>query len=292
MSGARIHQINVSQGGVPKLPIEQGQVGELGLEGDGQAMTQIHGGPYRALSLLALEVIDALAAEGHPITPGSVGENITTEGLEWSTLEPGARLRLGSDVLIEVTSYATPCQTIAASFSDGNMNRINRVRAPGKSRLYAQVVQGGSLRRGDSIELEANAAALEAAISSTEGVQAINQVSVSVSNLERAIEFYRDRLGARYLFTVEPSLLAQLDVGGVRLMLDGPAHSQGEKPGATTIYFRVDDIDASYQAMRARGVQFDAAPICQYRNDSVEGWMAFFGDLDGNRLALASEVQV
>src|SRR5690606_8173674 len=116
---ATIYQVNISPGGVPKLPVGVGRVTATGLEGDRQAKPGIHGGPYRALCLFPLETIEQLAAEGHPIGPGSIGENITTRGLDWALVRPGARLRLGSDVLVEVTGYADPCKTIVGAFNGG-----------------------------------------------------------------------------------------------------------------------------------------------------------------------------
>ena len=154
MSGT-IHQLNVSQGGVPKLPVEVGEVSKTGLAGDRCAKSGIHGGPTQALSLLALEVIEKLAREGHPIAPGSTGENVTIRGLDWSQLEPGTRLRLGADLLVEITSYAAPCKTIAPSFSDGNVSRLNQLTAPGQSRLYAEVIREGVIRSGDPVSVEA-----------------------------------------------------------------------------------------------------------------------------------------
>jgi len=64
VSEGTVHQLNVSQGGVPKGPIEVGEVDSLGLAGDGHAKTAIHGGPDKALSLFPLEAIERLAAEG------------------------------------------------------------------------------------------------------------------------------------------------------------------------------------------------------------------------------------
>lgn len=88
----RVHQINVSPGGVPKLPVPEAEVMLQGLAGDRQRNRRIHGGPRRALCLYSLEVIDLLRAEGHPIAPGTAGENITISGVDWSDLRPGARI--------------------------------------------------------------------------------------------------------------------------------------------------------------------------------------------------------
>ncbi len=84
----RIFQLNTSAGGVPKLAIREGLVNEWGLMGDDHRFPDIHGGPERALCLFSLERILELQAEGHPIFPGSVGENVTISGLEWEKLRP------------------------------------------------------------------------------------------------------------------------------------------------------------------------------------------------------------
>lgn len=65
----RVAQINVSPGGVPKLPVASAQVTAQGLVGDRQKNLKYHGGPDRALCLWSLEVIETLLAEGHPIAP-------------------------------------------------------------------------------------------------------------------------------------------------------------------------------------------------------------------------------
>lgn len=153
MTNATIAQVNVSRGGVPKRAVMEAEVGEQGIAGDGHNFPDIHGGPERALCLLAMERIEALAAEGHPIIPGSTGENITTRGLDWESVLPGSRYRLGSDVVIEVTRYTTPCKTIAASFDKRDFNRIHHATNPGWSRVYAKVISGGTIRPGDSIAL-------------------------------------------------------------------------------------------------------------------------------------------
>ena len=81
MDGRVLH-VNVSPGGVPKLPVEQAWVGELGLDGDRHRHDTVHGGPHRAVALLGIEAIERVQADGHPIEPGSVGENLTTTGIE------------------------------------------------------------------------------------------------------------------------------------------------------------------------------------------------------------------
>lgn len=141
----RIFQLNTSPGGVPKLAVREGLVNELGLAGDDHRFPDIHGGPERALCLYSLERILELQAEGHPIFPGAVGENVTVSGLDWAALKPGIKLALGNEVVVEITSYTTPCNTIPASFLDGKFQRISQKVRPGWSRVYARVLQGGRL---------------------------------------------------------------------------------------------------------------------------------------------------
>ena len=135
------------------MAVREAFLTRTGLEGDRQAKTHIHGGPERALCLYALERILELQAEGHPIFPGSVGENLTVVGLDWALLKPGCRLALGDEVLIEISSYTTPCKTIAESFLERNYRRIGQKSSPGDSRLYARVLQTGRLCAGQTIRL-------------------------------------------------------------------------------------------------------------------------------------------
>jgi MOSC domain-containing protein YiiM len=149
----QIFQLNISPGGVPKTPVPDADVNELGLRGDDHRFPNIHGGPERALCLFSRERILELQAEGHPIFPGAVGENVTISGLDWSKLEPGTRLALGEEVLVELTSYTTPCKTISDYFVNGSFQRIAQKVNPGYSRIYARVLQGGKLAVGQSVTL-------------------------------------------------------------------------------------------------------------------------------------------
>lgn len=149
----RIFQLNRSGGGVPKLGVREAFLDADGLEGDRQRNLRFHGGPERALCLFPLELILELQAEGHPVFPGSVGENVTVAGLEWPRVEPGARLSLGDEALVEITSYTAPCKTIAASFAGGDFKRISQKVRPGDSRLYARVLRPGRLAVGDPVKL-------------------------------------------------------------------------------------------------------------------------------------------
>jgi len=147
-----VASINVSDGGVPKLPVPESRILRQGLEGDRQRDLRFHGGADRAVSLFSLERIEALQAEGHPIVSGSIGENLTLAGLDWNLVVPGARMRVG-DALLELTRYAAPCRNITGSFADGNMNRVSSKLHSGWSRLYARVIEEGLVRVGDPAAL-------------------------------------------------------------------------------------------------------------------------------------------
>lgn len=153
MSG-RIVQISVSpKGGVPKQAVASAEVTADGIAGNAVAHTRVHGGPDRALCLYSEEHILALQREGHPIRPGSTGENVTVAGLDWAGLAPGARLQLGATVAVEITSYAAPCEIIAGSFADRDSRRISQKKHPGWSRLYARVLQPGRISAGDAVRV-------------------------------------------------------------------------------------------------------------------------------------------
>ncbi|HTY78789.1 MAG TPA: MOSC domain-containing protein [Candidatus Bathyarchaeia archaeon] len=156
MDRAIIFQINVSAGGVPKLPVASASVTELGLAGDAHRDLEHHGGPERALCLFPLEQIHALQAEGHTVAAGSMGENLTVEGLDWARVIPGARLELGNQVLIEVTRYTSPCFNIRPYFADGDFSRVSQKKHPGWSRVYARVLRPGAIKQGDPVRLIAS----------------------------------------------------------------------------------------------------------------------------------------
>jgi len=118
----------------------------------------------------------------------------------------------------------------------------------------------------------------------------IHQIAVFARDLDEAVAFYRDTMGATYLAKFDPPGLVFFDFAGTRLLL--------EKTGPkASIYFRVDDIEAAYQELIGKGVKFIAEPHMIFRDDSgtfgtagEEEWMAFFSDPSDNILALASRV--
>lgn len=150
----RVVQINVNpRGGVPKYAVPAAELTAAGVVGDKQRDRRFHGGPTRAVSLYAAERIEALRQEGHPIGPGTTGENLTLAGVDWGALKVGDRLRVGEWVELEITGFAAPCSNIEASFADGAFKRMSEKLHPGWSRLYARVLAEGTVRPGDPVEL-------------------------------------------------------------------------------------------------------------------------------------------
>jgi MOSC domain-containing protein YiiM len=100
-----------------------------------------------------MDRIRALQQEGHPINAGTAGENVTVEGVDWDRVVPGARIKLGDEVILEVASFTSPCKTIKESFIDGRFVRISQKLHPGWSRVYARVLAEGEIRSGDRVEV-------------------------------------------------------------------------------------------------------------------------------------------
>lgn len=116
----------------------------------------------------------------------------------------------------------------------------------------------------------------------------IGQIAISVSDIGRATEFYRDALGLRFLFSAPPSM-SFFDCDGVRLMLTVPERSDDEPDGSSVIYFTVPDVPQATEALKTRGVRFVSEPHVIHRTDTYDLWMSFFTDPDGNTLALMAE---
>ena len=149
-----VAQLNIGSGGVPKNPVAEAEVTVAGMTGDHHNDRVHHGRGFQALCLYSKDVIEALNAEGHPIYPGAAGENITVEGIDWTTLRPGTVISIGDDVTIELSSYATPCAKNAAWFADREFRRMLHDTNPGWSRIYATVLAPGRVRTGDQVVVE------------------------------------------------------------------------------------------------------------------------------------------
>ena len=118
----------------------------------------------------------------------------------------------------------------------------------------------------------------------------VAQVMIPVTNLERAVSFYRDTLGVPFLFTAPPRM-AFFQTGGVRLLVGVlPADQPAQRGGG--IYFQVADIQAVFETLSSKGVAFQASPHVVHRTAESELWLAEFRDPDGNQLALMSQTAV
>ncbi len=115
----------------------------------------------------------------------------------------------------------------------------------------------------------------------------IGQIAINVHDLQRAIAFYRDTLGMRFLFQA-PGGLAFFDVGGVRLML-GIAEKEEFSHPASILYYKVADIGAAYDTLKSRDVSFIDEPHLIAKLPDHELWMTFFRDSEENILALMEE---
>jgi len=118
------------------------------------------------------------------------------------------------------------------------------------------------------------------------GLSQIGQIAINVQDVERATAFYRDTLGMRFLFAFPG--LAFFDCGGVRLMLTRAEDPKLDHP-ASILYYRVADIEATHQALAARGVRFEQGPHLVARMPDHELWLADFYDSEENLLALMAE---
>ena len=116
----------------------------------------------------------------------------------------------------------------------------------------------------------------------------IGQIFVNVNDLDRAIAFYRDMLGMRFLFTAPPGM-AFFQCGDIRIMLGRADRPEIDHP-ASIIYYKVDDIEKVYEVFNARGVEFIVKPHLVAPMPTYDLWLADFKDSEGNILALMSEV--
>jgi len=150
----KIISININEnGGVPKHPVDSAYIGTYGVKGDKQNDLKHHGGENRAVCLYSSDLIAQLQKEGHPIFEGSTGENITIQGLDWSSLQKGDLLEIG-EVKIELTKPTPPCKTIAKSFINEKFVRISENKYPGWSRWYAKVLIEGEVGINDIVSLK------------------------------------------------------------------------------------------------------------------------------------------
>lgn len=118
------------------------------------------------------------------------------------------------------------------------------------------------------------------------GLSQIGQIALNVHDLERAVAFYRDKLGMKHLFTMPK--MAFFECGGIRLMLGLPEKPEFDHP-SSIIYFKVDDIQTAFRTLSQRGVSFEGEPHLVAKMPTHDLWMAFFRDSENNFFALMRE---
>jgi MOSC domain-containing protein YiiM len=155
-----IVQVNISPGGLPKRAIAEGWITPLGIEGDLHAHPNIHGGPRKAILIIASEVVDALTARGYPLFYGAMGENLTTRGIDVRQIRIGDEFRVGG-ALLEITQPRGPCSALDIYGESLKLEVYDRkvkerdYTSPrwGMSGFYASVQVSGPVRAGDAISL-------------------------------------------------------------------------------------------------------------------------------------------
>jgi predicted enzyme related to lactoylglutathione lyase len=120
------------------------------------------------------------------------------------------------------------------------------------------------------------------------GLLQIGQIALTARDVPRAIAFYRDVLGLKFLF--QAGQLGFLECGAIRLMLSAPEQPAFAHP-SSILYFKVSDIRSSHRALEQRGVRFTSDPHAVAKLPYHELWMAFFQDSEDNILAIMSEVR-
>jgi MOSC domain-containing protein YiiM len=159
MTGS-IVQINISPGGVPKRPVAEAEVTVQGIRGDSWAHPEIHGGPNQAVLLITSEGIEELIAQGYPLFPGALGENLTTMGLPRQQMRLGQRYRVG-EVTLELSKMRSPCTTLDV-YGPSIKNAVYDAQVSagdastprwGLAGFYARVLKSGFIRPKDIIEL-------------------------------------------------------------------------------------------------------------------------------------------
>jgi MOSC domain-containing protein YiiM len=143
---SEIIAVNISGGGIPKLPVQVGKITSSGLDGDAHDHDK-HNTPLQAICLINSEILDDLREEGFDVGPGATGENLTVRGFDIESLEPGDMLRLSGGVQLEYTKKRKPCFVLDAIHED--LKDAIRGRCGG----YAKVIEAGEVRPGESIEL-------------------------------------------------------------------------------------------------------------------------------------------
>ena len=143
---APVLTVNISNGGIPKLPVPSCDVTIIGLHGDGRDHEK-HSKPERAVSLFDVEILHQLNTEGYTLCPGAIGENLTIENVHVQSLEPGDRLCFSGGVVIELTESRNPCFVLDPL---GEQLKLDIV---GRCGFLAKVIEEGIFTPGETISI-------------------------------------------------------------------------------------------------------------------------------------------
>ena len=162
-----LKQINRSNGGLPKRAIAAPvMLGSLGIEGDRHRNMKVHGGPDKAVLMIAAEFVDRLGAMGYPVVYGSLGENLTVSSLDPHLWRQGQQYRVGEDAIIELTNLRTPCANLDA-FGPSIKAELYDARCKARDiastkwahgGFYARVLRPGLLAAGAPVILQSDVA--------------------------------------------------------------------------------------------------------------------------------------
>jgi len=151
INGAVVGLFATTVGGVPKPRVESIEVTKFGIHNEIIRDKKHHGGEQKAVCVLAESIVTNLQSNGHPIAGGSTGENILLD-VPSEELHPGVQLRF-SDVILEITMAATPCKTIADSFTGGEFTSLSHKKNPGQTRWYARVLCEGTIYENEKFSI-------------------------------------------------------------------------------------------------------------------------------------------
>ena len=141
-----VEQVSTSPGGIPKRAVDVAHFTPDGITGDWQKSRKYHGGPDRAVCLYSVELYAWLRKRGVDLSPGAVGENLTTRGIDLDSLAVGSRLRVGM-AMIELTDVRIPCATLKKC--DPLLPKLIK----GHSGWVAKILEAGAVRAGDGVEV-------------------------------------------------------------------------------------------------------------------------------------------
>lgn len=144
---AKVVSINISSGGIPKLPVDSVWITKAGLEGDGHNHEK-HYRPEQAVCLQDIEMLKQLQSEGYPLYAGTTGENLTVQGLNVNELPLGTILEFPEGLIIELSKVRKPCYVL------DSINPQLKEDIIGRCGMYARVLKEGSIRIGDKILIE------------------------------------------------------------------------------------------------------------------------------------------